>query len=256
MPKSRRPFSVAAGCLLLAAYFAQLLASFAYAAPPMPPEQLGALLADVIRDAIPPQYEKKQNWDHTKRITSGLEVHGNLFEPRFERRHKEVRHGQWKHYRIDLVDPPRNLQVRVTNLQSLTAGRAAFTLDVASPISGWAQVRNFNRGVHLGTITIEGTSHVRLQISGEVGLGLAPPPAVGLAVDPVITGAHLELAEFDLNRFGELHGDASHELGRGLVKLAEHELDGATLTAKLNRAIAKKRDKLVVDFAQLASGEE
>ncbi len=117
---------------------AALLASIASAAPPpMPPERLGALLAEVIRDAIPPQYEKKQNWDHTKRITSGLEVHGNLFEPRFERRHKEVRHGQWKHYRIDLVDPPSNLQVRVTNLQSLTAGRAAFTLEVASPISGW-----------------------------------------------------------------------------------------------------------------------
>lgn len=236
---------------------AALAASFASAAsPPVAPERLGALLADVIRDSIPPQYEKKQNWDHTKRITSGLEVHGNLFEPRFERRHKEVRHGQWKHYRIDLVDPPRNLQVRVTNLQSLTAGRAAFTLELSTPINGWAQVRNFNRGVRLGTVTIEGTSNVRLQISGEVGVGLAPPPAVGLAVDPVITGAHLELAEFDLNRFGELHGDASHELGRGLVKLAEHELDGATLTAKLNRAIAKKRDKLVVDFAQLATGSE
>jgi hypothetical protein len=60
----------------------------------------------------------------------------------------------------------------------------------------------------------------------------------------VVTNARLTLREFRLDRVSDAHGPLVAELGDGVKNLIEDDLQGAKLTAKLNRAIDKKRDRL------------
>ena len=73
----------------------------------------------------------------------------------------------------------------------------------------------------------------------------------GMAVDPHITHTKQDIREFQLTRFGEVEGKLAHELGRGMRHVVEDQLNGPRLTAKLNRAIDKKRDRLVLSAAKL-----
>ncbi len=231
--------------ILLACLYAATAAPSQAAPPTDANEQVAHLLAGVIRDAIPRQYEKREDWGQTKNVTTGLDVQGKPFHWRFQRRKKPLRHGVWNQYKLTLADPDHPLVVRVDSLRPLEPGRLACTILVDGQLAGWAQTRSFNRGVHLGTLTAEGVSRVRLTIDCEVGVRMTlSPPA--LVVDPVVTGSRLELDEFRLHRLGELHGDPAKELGKGLGKLAEDRLEGPRLTAKLNRAIEKKRDRLTI----------
>ena len=232
---------------LVAALLACLLAaSPARAVEPEPNlDLLASTLASLVREVIPREYEKGEDWGKTKRITTGIKVHSWDFS----RRKREVPHGHWKKYRLELVDPAERLVVNVRNLRPLEAGAgAAMTLEVATPLKGWAQTRNYNRGLHLLTLTAEADLEVAIAIDCEVRAKMTPK---GFALDPKVTQSHLELKKFDLHRLGELGHDLAEPLGKGIKKLVEDELDGPSLTAKLNRAIDKKRDRLVLSPGKL-----
>ena len=221
----------------------------AHASPPVnasTPEDLALALSDVLYDAIPRRYEKKKDWGKQKRITTGLRTDGAWYKFKIHRRKKEVDHGTWKQYRVWMVDPEKNLAVRIEDLRSLDAGRLAFTLQFAAHLEGWAQMRKYNRGVHLITLTAEGNTRLRLAVDCEVALGLSSSGAIGgVQVAPKVTTAHLDLDDFELTRISKAHGPVVRQLGHGLRLLIEEELDGPELVAKLNRAIEKKRDRLV-----------
>lgn len=228
---------------------------------------LAESLASIVREAVPREYEKKKNWGHTKRITTGVTSDGPLYKMKLHRRKTYVNHGTWKHYRVwftpDEVEIPgekapenksteKNLRVAVENLHSLEAGGVGLRLVVDAELEGWAQMRHYNRGIHVITLTAEGVSQLRLTLDCEVRLKMT---ATGMAIDPKVTKATLDLRDFDLTRFGEIEGKLAHELGRGMRSVVEDQLDSPRLTAKLNRAIDKKRDRLVLSSAKLWGGE-
>lgn len=202
-----------------------------------------AVLAEAIRTALPRQVERSDDWGRTKRVTTGVRVSGKFYWPQFRRREKQLRHGVWKRYRVRFVEPDERLSVKVENLRALDENTYACTLIVDGALEGWAQTRVFNRGVHVVTLTAEGESRVRLAIECETTLKLSLSSGT-LTAAPRVTSSKLDLEDFRLKRLGELHGDPASELGKGLRKLAEEWLDGPRLTAKLNRAIEKKRDRL------------
>jgi hypothetical protein len=209
------------------------------------PEGLAVALSALLQDAIPRHYEKKKDWDRTKRITTGLRSEGNFFDFNLQRRKTEVKHGNWYHYRIHMVEPDKRLEVRIENLHSISPGRIAFTMYLASPLKGWAQTRIYNRGVHFITLTAEGQTTLRLWIDCEIALALNPAALFSeVEVTPVVTEARLELADFELERISKASGPLVEELGKGLRYVILEELEGPTLVAKLNRAIEKKRDRL------------
>ncbi len=206
---------------------------------------LADTLATLVREVIPRDYEKSEDWGKTKRITTGVKVHSWDFS----RRKKEVPHGNWKKYRVELIDPDQRLAVAVRNLRPLEEGAgAAMTLDLATPLRGWAQTRSYNRGLHLLTLTAEADLEVAISIDCEVRAKMTPK---GFALDPKVTQSRLELKKFDMHRLGELGHDLAEPLGKGIKSLVEDELDGPSLTAKLNRAIDKKRDRLVLSPGKL-----
>lgn len=214
-----------------------------------PADQLLAeSLAAIVREAVPREYEKKKNWGHSKRITTGVTSDGPIYKLKLHRRKKHVNHGTWKHYRVWFVDPDKHLAVNVENLHSLDGAGVGLRLVVDAKLEGWAQMRHYNRGIHIITLTAEGASQLRLALDCEVRMKMT---AKGMAIDPQVTKATLHLQDFDLTRFGEVEGKLAHELGRGMRSLVEDQLDSPRLTAKLNRAIDKKRDRLVLVAAPL-----
>ncbi len=216
-------------------------------APVFSEEWLARALADIVRDAIPRTYEKRKDWGATKNITLGVQAKP-LLKLRVHRWKKVVSHGTWKRYRVEFVAPEEKLRVDVENLRSLEAGGAGLTLVVEAELKGWAQMRHYNRGVHLLTISSEGRSRLRLEIDCEVHLRLTEK---GVQIDPQVTDARLELRDFDLTRFGEVRGELAHGLGKGMKHLMEDHLESQKLTAKLNHAIDKKRDRLTLSPTKL-----
>jgi hypothetical protein len=216
------------------------------AAPaPYQSEQLAMAFADLIRDAIPLEYERKKNWGKTKRIPVGIKNIGHGLHLRLRKREKVVKHGVWTHYRVTLVDPDDNLRIRIENLHPIRLGRVGSTLHFEAKLHGWARTKVYNRGIHVISMTGEGETKIHLEVDCDVGVRLEPATVLaGIVVDPVVNNARLKLSGFRLERVGELDGPLARELSSGLRHLIEDKLEPAKLTKKLNRAIDKKRDRL------------
>jgi len=65
-----------------------------------------------------------------------------------------------------------------------------------------------------------------------------------VVVAPQVTDARLALRDFHISHLSNAKGPLVRELGEEVKKIVEHKLQGPKLTAKLNRAIDKKRDRL------------
>src|SRR4029077_5833790 len=119
----------------------------------------------------------------------------------------DVNHGVWKHYRVTLIEPDKNLVVQIQNLRSLEGGRIAFTLFVTARLHLWAQAKVYQDGIHLGALTAEGDTTVRLWLDSEVGIETVPASFLaGIAVRPHVDAARLKLDDFKLTRIGEVQG--------------------------------------------------
>jgi len=231
--------------VVIAVVFTRSGVSHAADPPPANSDRLAAAFADLLRDAIPLAYERKEDWGQTKRIPVGIENTGHGLRLRLRKREKEVKHGVWKHYKITQTDPEEHLRVRISDLRNIGPSRIALTLHVTSKLHGWAQTKIYNRGLHIIALTAEGDSEMELAVDCEVGAKIEPASFLAsFVIDPVVTDARLTLHDFRLNRLGELRGSLARELGNGLRRLIEDELEPQKLTAKLNRAIDKKRDRL------------
>jgi hypothetical protein len=242
---------------IIAAFLAACgLASIASAQAPQPPpdDALASTLSQLIRDAIPLAHDKQQDWGATREVTVGYRVDGKPFHYHVHRRKKAVAHGVWKHYKLRVVDPEQDLQVRLGDLRPVGPGRMAFTLDVQSKLDAWARAKVYQYGVHLIALEVEGDVQMRLQLRGEVALeATAASGSLAIAARPVITDAKLSLDELRIRRVSDARGPLIRELSDGVRSVVEDQLNGPQLTARLNRAIEKKRDRLVFAPADLVA---
>jgi hypothetical protein len=212
----------------------------------LPPERLGEIAAQAVAEAIPREYDRTKDWGRTRKITTGVRSSGNFFKFDIHRQKSEVNHGVWKHYRVVLVEPEKNLQVRIENLRSFETGRVAFTLFVSTKLHGWARAKVYEYGVHLGAYEAEGDATVRLWIDGEIAIEAAPAEyLVGIAVRPHVSNARLAIDDFNVTRISDVSGPVVRELGDSLRGVIEDEINGPKLVDKLNRSIEKRRDRLV-----------
>lgn len=208
-------------------------------------KSLAATLSRVIAQAIPPTYEKKEDWGATTEIPVGVRVHGKPFHYHYERRTKAVDHGLWKHYALRLADPNRDLRVQVTELTPLDGGRTRFTIVVDARLDCWARAKAYQLGVHLGAYELEANCEVRISVQGDVGLVVgADQKGPTFTLDPRVSAASLRIDELRIRRVSSADGPLVKSLSDGVRRLIEEQLDGERLAAKLNKAIDKKRDRL------------
>jgi hypothetical protein len=214
--------------------------------PAVSAEATAQMVAKLISEAIPREYERKKDWGHTKEIVSGVRSSGNFFKFDIHRTRKLVNDGVWKHYRATMIEPEKNLVVRIDNLRSVAAGKIAFTLFVTTKLHGWGRAKVYESGVHLIALEAETDAKVSLWLDCEIALEAAPASFfTGIAVKPVVTNARMSLDEFRLTRVSNVSGPVVRELGDGIRHLIEDELEGPKLAEKLNRSIEKRKDRLV-----------
>lgn len=238
--------------ILLPLCFIAFSCGKATAEPTVAPSSTSVAIANafagLIEKAIPREYDKRKNWGHTKKITSGIRMDGI----KIYRRKKAVKHGVWKHYRIKLIDPDERLKVRIVNLQSLENGRVGFTMKLQVKFDIWARAKIYKYGVHLIALETVGDAEIDLALDCEVGMNFQTQSGdTGVALDPLVTGARLDITDFHLHRVSNAKGPIIRELGEELPRIIERELQGPKLVAKLNKAINKKRDRLELSFSEL-----
>ena len=240
--KTPIPATILVVCRLLA-----VAAKAPCAAPPAASVNATAeIVARLIAEAIPRQYERKKDWGRTKQITTGLHSSGNFFKFDIHRKKTAVNDGVWKHYRATIVEPEKNLQVRIENLRSTRGRQFAFTLFVSTKLHGWGRAKVYDRGIHIIALEAEADTKVRLWLDCQIALETAPSSFLtGIAVRPQVTAARMSLDEFRLTRISDVSGPIVEELGDGVRHLIEEDLKGPKLAAKLNHSIEKRRDRLV-----------
>jgi hypothetical protein len=222
-----------------------------------PPAALADTLSNLLRDAIPLHYDKQKDWGATREIIAGYRVDGKPFHYHVHRRKRAVEHGVWKHYKLRVVDPGKTLRLRVRDLRPIAPGRMAFTLDLESKLDAWARAKVYQYGVHIIALEVEGDVTMRLEIKGEIALtAMVVDGSAAIAAHPVVTDARLALDELHIRRVSNARGPIVRELSEGIAAIAEEELNGPKLTARLNRAIEKKRDALVFAPAALLGSSQ
>ncbi len=217
-------------------------------APSTASRALADAFANVVSASIPIEYEKRKDWDKTKKIISGLK----FADFDIKRRHKQVKHGVWKHYKVKLTDPDNSLQVRIEQLRALDGSRIAFTLVVHADLSLWGRAKVYEYGVHLIALEIVGHTAMDLTLNCEVGVQIESQDLLpALVIDPRVTDAHLNLSNFRIERISNAHGPVVKELSNSVEDWIEDELRGPKLVEKLNTAIDKRRDSLRLSPSQL-----
>src|SRR3954464_414670 len=80
------------------------------------PEMIAQLVTPLIAEAVPREFEGKKDWGKTKVVTTGLHSDGNFFKFDIHRQTSEVNDGIWKKYRVTLIEPEKNLQIRIDDM--------------------------------------------------------------------------------------------------------------------------------------------
>ena len=213
------------------------------------PAAIAEALAEIIAVAIPRQYERRDDWGKTTRLTTGLRTERDGWRVRVRRRRKEVPHGIWKHYRLQLEDPGRDLEIAVEHLRPLRPGHIGFTLSCDARLAGWIRVKTYQYGVHLGAYEVVGRSHVGLTIDLDIGLRLgAGPTGPAILLNPHVVHATCHIRDVDIERISDARGPLVREMGKGIRFTIERVLDSDALERKLNRAIEKNRHSLAVSL--------
>jgi len=211
------------------------------------PEQLQRFATRLLRDNLPGEYHDTRQWGKQRECLSGLDVrfdHGRL---ETHGRYRPMNHGTWKRYLVRPVDPDRTLRVHIGPARPQPDGRSAFTVELDARLHGLAQWVEWQHGVRLASVTVEGDARVKLKLDCLLGMqwdaSRLPPE---LQLKPEVTRANLQLADFDLHRIGPLEGPVVRELGDVLRDLAQWQLDQkrAALTTRINRQIARHEDDL------------
>jgi hypothetical protein len=210
------------------------------------PEMIAQLVTPLIAETVPREFEGQKDWGKTKTVTSGLHSDGNFFKFDIHRQTKEVNDGIWKKYRVTLIDPDKNLVIRIDDMHRLESGKYALTLFVAAKVHAWAQAVVYEHGVHVISLDAEGDTSISLWVDAEVGLETVESSTFipGLQLQPVVTDARLKFDDFKLTRISEVHGKIANELGDLLRKEMQKKLSGPKLVDRFNHALQKHPERL------------
>ena len=211
------------------------------------PRRLQVLATSIVRDQIPEQYVDTRKWGQTKKVFDGWHVKADGLKVYTKRKWKDANHGVWKRYRITQIQPEKNIVVRINNIRELNEGRVAFTVELTSRVNAYARLQNWRRGIRLASISVDANADILLTADCVLGTKLDPshlPPDVIL--QPEITDANLTLRRFEVDRISKVGGDVAEELGRGLRKVLENQIERKRpkIVNKINAKIAKSEDKL------------
>ena len=218
------------------------------------PAKARSLLKDLVMNQLPHEYVDDRKWGGTCRRWDGLKIRVDGLDIRTKRRWKEVNHGTWKKYAMELVDPDEQFEMEVDQFQSTGPGAFSFQLLVRARLNVLARWQQWNHGVRLWSASAQGTADVELALGFDVETKVDSskfPPDV--RIEPVANQAVLRLDQFKLNRISRADGPVVEELGDALEKVLRRKLAERNnrLVTKVNRQIEKNQDKLCFSMSDL-----
>jgi hypothetical protein len=211
-------------------------------------------LTALVREHIPHEYEKRNNWGSTTRVASGLSVRFDDGQIKTHRKFRDANDGRWTMYRVELIDPQEKFAVRVLRMEELPDGRVGMNLEAVARVRILGRQSLWERGVQIFSISAEADANVRMTARADVTLRLNPisfPPDVHLK--PRIVSAQLDLPDFRLRRVGQLDGPLVRSLSHQTRETLEAKLadDNRELVEKLNQQLARQDGKLKLSLADL-----
>ncbi|TWU03592.1 hypothetical protein [Neorhodopirellula pilleata] len=212
-------------------------------------------LANQMIRHIPPTITGDDDWGNTKEVWAGVRVRRDGWKLKTNRRKKELRHGRWVQYRINLPHLAKPTMANETidesvEIRSVTPDLHRWRIEAAArtPADFSVRVERWNLGFQLYSIEISGK--MTLSLTTILTLAVQPdwsevPPAMQLNAD--IEQAALKIERFEVERISKIGGDVAEEIG----DLAEHTIgkvwmrkENERLASRLNHAISKNHDDL------------
>lgn len=224
----------------------------------VPSEGFQTWVTELVREQLPEKYEKSKNWGNTKRVVAGLDVEADGLKIETRRRYKEVNDGTWTRYRVTPIDPDKHFAVRVESLEQLTGNKVRLKLAAISKVKLFGRMSQWERGVQLVSLSAEADAKVLVKGTVEIAMKLDPtkfPPDVSLV--PTVTAADAQIAEFELQRVGQLNGPLVKSLSDETRDMLAAELADRRpkLVSSLNKQLAKKQDSLKFSLSDLLKSE-
>lgn len=251
-------------------------ASLVAAGVSMTPEQTRQSvqwLSDQLMLHVPRKMDGDDNWGETKKMWAGVKLRRDGWELKTNRRWKELRHGRWVRYEIELPArsvstektaatigenftpdhanrSPDRVEIHSVSSVSTPNGDRRWQIDasVSTPARFRVRLERWNLGGKWYSIEITGTMslHLRTTLTMALQADFAEvPPAMQL--DVAIEQASLTLSGFEVERISKLGGDVAEEIG----DLAENTIakiwirkENARLARRFNEAIQDNRDSL------------
>ena len=233
----------------------------AQAAAALPPTTRAALMAAItamVREQIPHQYEDTSKWGMTTEVWDGLHVRREGLRIKTKRRKKEVNHGAWTLYRIELTNPQEEFRIRVEKERELAEGGVAFDLVFAARLHVFGRRSRWVKGVQLISLSADADARVELRLSCKLAMSLditqLPPDVV---FHPQVDDARLDITYFRVDRISEVGGTLAKELGHGIERVLQKKVDEKRdrLVEKVNSAIDRHSDKLRISFDDLVASK-
>lgn len=248
-----------AGIALCVNVFNLPSASFAQAPPAAESQRadvLDELFEKIVLEVIPRHWEDRSDWGMTKEFTTGLKISRDGLRIKTKRRRKPLNHGSWEYVRVDLLHPERFV-LNVHNVRSGEGGKINFDVEVVAPLLVVARRSKWQRGVQLYSVSAEADALVRLVLHCTTGMTVSVKLPPSVALQPKITGAEIQLADFRLRRLSKIGGEIASELGRAARGRLERRLarEDDRLVQKINAKIADNQDKLNLSLALLAASQ-
>jgi hypothetical protein len=210
-------------------------------------ESLSNLAQRIVVESLPRQFEDKKHWGKTTKIIDGLRFKDDGDGLKLRKHTAEVKDGVWKQYKAELIDPEHQLQIRVANIRQTDAGHSAFQVFLSARLRGEAQIEQWKDGIKLFNANAQADSQIEARLDCEIAWDWKASGILGrFTIEPKVTGAQIELVEFDLKKVSKIEGWAARELGenfKGVIAKKLHD-EEPKLVDKLNKAIQKRQDRL------------
>ena len=214
-------------------------------------------LSDLVRlialQNIPHDYRNEKEWGSTKEVWAGIDFKQDGLRLTTKRRKRTVNHGSWKRYEARLIDPDRELLLRIENVRAIAGRGADLDLIVDSHLAASGRWSEWRQGVQLFSFSADATARVRMRVACQIGIAFNFADSIPqLRLSPTVTDADLQLTDFRLHRISNFDGPVIHQLGHALQDVLQDELNDrrGKLVTRINSQIAKHQSVL-----QLSPGD-
>jgi len=235
---------VAASVTLLAASGAKAESARPPAA--LPPE-VQKFINETALASIPRTHEDDRHWNKQKEIKLLPRVRFDNGRLTSKRPRKQVNHGTWHRYRLELIDPERNLRTKILNIGSSKPGRTTFQVEITARLRGHGRAAYWQRGVQLASLSAAVETGVLLRFDCVLTTrfeGKKIPPDI--VFEPRVTDGDIKLRDFRIRQISKLRGSLAEKFSGRIRELVQDRLEKRKpkIIAKINASIAKRQDKL------------